>query len=63
MIEAPNKEFVIYVQATKESLQEGQINQELSEKCEISILKNVADLYGAVYVDKGMFRGDIRVVS
>jgi len=54
---------VIYVQATKESLQEGQINQELSEKCEISILKNVADLYGAVYVDKGMFRGDIRVVS
>ncbi len=57
IIEAANKEFVMYVQASKESLRESKTSKDEIEKCEISVLKNVADLYGAVYGDNGMFRG------
>ncbi len=49
------------MQATKETLREEELDE--SEKCEISVLKNVADLYGVVYVDKGIFRGEIRMVG
>ncbi len=51
----------MYVQVTKETLREEEIEE--NEKWEISVLKNVADLYGVVYVDKGIFRGEIRVVN